>query len=106
MSNKNYYNPVVFLLEDVADMQRCNFVYSNNERCKRDGKYRIGQSIFLCGYHMPGVGRRKNDMKPVVIRSSVDLPEGHSGSSLECTHPFCVAERNAMGSEPAPAAKE
>ena len=21
------------------------------------------------------------------------LPEGHSGSSLECTHPFCVAER-------------
>ena len=21
------------------------------------------------------------------------LPEGHSGSSLECMHPFCVAER-------------
>ena len=22
------------------------------------------------------------------------LPSGHSGSSLECMHPFCVAERN------------
>ena len=22
------------------------------------------------------------------------LPEGHSGSSLTCPHPFCVAERN------------
>lgn len=24
-----------------------------------------------------------------------NLPAGHHGSSLECTHPFCVAEREA-----------
>lgn len=24
------------------------------------------------------------------------LPAGHHGSSLECTHPFCVAEREEM----------
>jgi len=27
-----------------------------------------------------------------------NLPAGHSGSSLECMHPFCVAEREQMRS--------
>ena len=25
-----------------------------------------------------------------------NLPNGHHGSSLNCTHPFCVAERKAI----------
>lgn len=65
------YNPVVYLIEDVAQMDQCQFVYEHLgklKRCKRDGKYRIGQTIFLCGYHMPGVGRRARNMKPIVVK--------------------------------------
>lgn len=30
-------------------------------------------------------------------RYTLALPDGHSGSSLECIHPFCVAEREKQG---------
>lgn len=28
-------------------------------KCKHEATYRIGETIFLCGYHMPGFGRYK-----------------------------------------------
>jgi ribosomal protein L37AE/L43A len=34
------------------------------------------------------------DRNPTKDALDLALPSGHSGSSLECMHPFCVAERN------------
>lgn len=31
--------------------------------------------------------------KLIILDGESALPNGHSGSSLECMHPFCVAER-------------
>lgn len=59
------YNHRVFLIEDIDERDQCQFVYVplNGEppkRCQKDGIYRIGLTIFLCGVHMPGVGRHPN----------------------------------------------
>lgn len=74
--NKLGYNPVVYLIEDEAERERCQFVYqampfslTSGKQCKRDGKYRIGETIFLCSYHMPGAGRRLGRHNPVVIKA-------------------------------------
>lgn len=39
--------------------------------------------------------KKKTVVKPVEKHTETNLPEGHNGSSLECTHPFCVSEREA-----------
>lgn len=80
------YNPVVYLIEDEAERGRCQFVYptmsfslTSGKQCKRDGKYRIGETIFLCGYHMPGAGRRRGRLNPVVIKSMTSHANGNGG---------------------------
>lgn len=39
----------------------------------------------------------KDGRTPYTLESA--FPSGHSGSSLECMHPFCVAERSAQDEE-------
>jgi len=45
---------------------------------------------------IPRLQRRLQDLEAAQHRLAADnLPAGHSGSSLTCPHPFCVAEREA-----------
>ncbi len=67
--NKFGYNPVIYLIEDEAERGQCQFIYPTGKQCKHDGKYRIGETIFLCSYHMPGAGRRLGRHNPVVIKA-------------------------------------
>lgn len=76
-SSPKSYNPRVFYIEDENERDQCQFVAvpQNGEsptRCQKDGIYRIGLVIFLCGWHMPGVGRHP-DTKPVEI-SKLEKP--------------------------------
>lgn len=66
------YNPKTYYVEDEDQRDQCQFVYTPQDgekpqRCQRDGIYRIGLTIFLCGYHMPGNGRNPHT-KPVKIK--------------------------------------
>jgi hypothetical protein len=72
MTNNLTYNARVFLVEDEDQRDQCQFVYvpRNGEtptRCQKDGIYRIGLTIFLCGIHMPGFGRNPNP-NPIQIK--------------------------------------
>lgn len=71
-SSPKSYNPRVFYIEDEDERDQCQFVHvprngEKPERCQKDGMYRIGLVIFLCGWHMPGVGRHPG-AEPIKIR--------------------------------------
>lgn len=92
--NKLGYNPVVYLIEDEAERERCQFVYPtmpfslmSGKQCKRDGKYRIGGTIFLCSYHMPGAGRRLGRHNPVVIKAKREKEKAVESDSLAKMQP-------------------
>lgn len=78
----DYYNPKVFYIEDPDEQDQCQFVYApivpegKPARCQKMGKYRIGLTIFLCGVHMPGMGRHLK-VKPVKARG-----EKHKKSTM------------------------
>lgn len=70
------YNHRVFLIENEDERDQCQFVYTpvgdeKPKRCERDGMYRIGLTIFLCGIHMPGIGRHKEVKAKAVKKDTV-----------------------------------
>lgn len=57
---------IVIHITPKDQINRCQYIYpprfpNDKMRCKHDASYRIGQTIYLCGYHTPGVGRYANN---------------------------------------------
>lgn len=92
-SSPKTYNPRVFYVDDPDQQDQCQFVYlpHNGEkpkRCQHDGIYRIGLTIFLCGIHMPGVGRHPIsnpiDVKKIETPLSSKPRPGIEKTLLDC----------------------
>lgn len=93
-SSPKNYNPRVFYVANPDEQDQCQFVYQSKDdkkpsRCQRDGMYRIGLTIFLCGVHMPGIGRHPiinpvdvKKMEKPIDSDKITSPTAIPGASL------------------------